>query len=118
MANNAPEIYAADDFLEQILAIPSYASLPVTDISAGASSENSASGISQLQQQPLFPLGLSLDNGFADANNTGGFQVKTVSVLLPQFQFVWHYTEKYVPFYLFLWEFIIKFEGLSMYYDK
>ncbi|WMV17767.1 hypothetical protein MTR67_011152 [Solanum verrucosum] len=77
MANNAPEIYAADDFLEQILAITSYASLPVTDISAGASSENSASGISQLQQQRLFPLGLSLDNGFADANNIGGFQVKT-----------------------------------------
>ncbi|KAH0685156.1 hypothetical protein KY289_015933 [Solanum tuberosum] len=77
MANNPPEIYAADGFLEQILAIPSYASLPVTDISAGASSENSASGISQLQQQRLFPLGLSLDNGFADANNIGGFQVKT-----------------------------------------
>ncbi|KAK4733064.1 hypothetical protein R3W88_007325 [Solanum pinnatisectum] len=79
MANNPPEVYAADDFLEQILAIPSYASLPVTDISAGASSENLASGISQLPQQPLFPLGLSLDNGFADANNTGGFQVKTAS---------------------------------------
>ncbi|KAH0760333.1 hypothetical protein KY290_016406 [Solanum tuberosum] len=77
MANNAPEIYAADDFLEKILAIPSYASLPVTDISAGASSENSASGISQLQQQRLFPLGLSLDNGFAGANDIGGFQVKT-----------------------------------------
>ncbi|TMW98979.1 hypothetical protein EJD97_003261 [Solanum chilense] len=77
MADNPPEVYAADDFLEQILAIPSYASLPVTDLTAGASSENSTSGISQLQQQPLFPLGLSLDNGFADANNTGGFQVKT-----------------------------------------
>uniref|UniRef100_M1B1D3 Basic helix-loop-helix protein BHLH3 n=1 Tax=Solanum tuberosum TaxID=4113 RepID=M1B1D3_SOLTU len=88
MANNPPEVYAADDFLQQILAIPSYASLPVTDISAGTSSENSASGISQLQHQRLFPLGLSLDNGFADANNTGGFQVKTVSLLLPQFQFV------------------------------
>lgn len=92
MANNPPEGYAAGDFLDQILAIPSYASLLVTDISAGASSEttslNSASGISQLQQQPLFPLGLSLDNGFADTNNTGGFPVKTVSLLLPQFQFV------------------------------
>ncbi|KAL3341006.1 hypothetical protein AABB24_025524 [Solanum stoloniferum] len=77
MANNPPEVYAADDFLEKILAILSYASLPVTDISAGASSENLASGISQLQQQPLFPLGLSLGNGFADASNTGGFQVKT-----------------------------------------
>lgn len=102
MADNPPEVYAADDFLEQILAIPSYASLPVTDLTAGASSENSTSGVSQLQQQPLFPLGLSLDNGFADANNTGGFQVKTVSLLIPQFQFVCHFTEKYVPFYLFL----------------
>ncbi|MCE0481077.1 hypothetical protein HAX54_038475 [Datura stramonium] len=80
MANNPPELYGADDFLEQILEIPSYVSLPVTDVGAGASSEttslNSASGVSQLQQQPVFPLGLSLDNGFADARNAGGFAVK------------------------------------------
>ncbi|XP_055827866.1 transcription factor UNE12-like isoform X2 [Solanum dulcamara] len=80
MANNLPGVYASDDFLDQILAIPSYASLLVTDISTGALSEttslNSASGISQLQQQTLFPLGLSLDNVSADASNASGFAVK------------------------------------------
>ncbi|XP_009594550.1 transcription factor UNE12-like, partial [Nicotiana tomentosiformis] len=82
-AINPPEGYAAgDDFLEQILAIPSYSSLPLTDIGAGASSEttssNSVSGVSQLQQppQPLFPLGLSLDNGRDDVSISGAFAVK------------------------------------------
>ncbi|KAJ8549025.1 hypothetical protein K7X08_032732 [Anisodus acutangulus] len=81
MESNPPEGYTADDFLDQILAIPSYASLPVTDVAsgAGASSDatslNSSSGVSQLQQQ-LFPLGLSLDNGRADVSNAGGFTVK------------------------------------------
>ncbi|MCE0481373.1 hypothetical protein HAX54_039075 [Datura stramonium] len=74
-------------FLEQILEIPSYVSLPVTDVGAGASSEttslNSASTVYQLQQQPVFPLGLSLDNGFADARNAGGFAVK------PYLEFSW-----------------------------
>lgn len=65
MANNPPEGYS-DDFLEQILAIPSYTGLAGAD---GSSSEttpltaaaqlNSGGGI----QQPFFPLGLSLDNG-------------------------------------------------------
>ncbi|MCD7471809.1 hypothetical protein HAX54_012478 [Datura stramonium] len=80
MASNPPDGCAADDFLEQILAIPAYASLPVTDVGARAPLEtaslNSASGVSQLQQQPLFPLGLSLDNARADASNAGGFAVK------------------------------------------
>lgn len=82
MATNPPEGYgAADDFLEQILAIPSYAGLSVTDVGAGASSDT-ASTVSQLSsaaaglQQQLFPLGLSLDNGRDDVSDTGGFSVK------------------------------------------
>lgn len=66
MANNPAEGYP-DDFLEQILAIPSYNGLAGGD---GSSSENSqlttggqlGSG-SGVIQQPFFPLGLSLDNG-------------------------------------------------------
>ncbi|XP_070012409.1 transcription factor UNE12-like isoform X2 [Nicotiana tabacum] len=80
MAGNPPEGYAAgDDFLEQILAIPSYSSLPVTDIGACASSKttssDSVSGASQLQQPPQ-PLGLSLDNGRDDVSRSGAFAVK------------------------------------------
>lgn len=66
MANNPAEGYP-DDFLEQILAIPSYNGLAGGD---GSSSENSqltaggqlGSGAGVIQQ-PFFPLGLSLDNG-------------------------------------------------------
>lgn len=84
MATNPPEGYAGgDDFLEQILAIPSYAGLSATDV--GGASSDTASTISQLSsaagglQQPLFPLGLSLDNGRDDVSDTGGFAVKPVS---------------------------------------
>lgn len=66
MANNPPEGYP-DDFLEQILAIPTYNGLAGTD---GSSSETTpltashlASGGNGGIQQPFFPLGLSLDNG-------------------------------------------------------
>lgn len=58
MANNPPDGYS-DDFLEQILAIPSYNGLSNPD---GTSSET-ASQLSGGAQQPFFPLGLSLDNG-------------------------------------------------------
>ncbi|WOH08526.1 hypothetical protein DCAR_0727967 [Daucus carota subsp. sativus] len=58
MANNPPDGYS-DDFLEQILAIPSYNGLSNPD---GTSSE-AASHLPGGAQQPFFPLGLSLDNG-------------------------------------------------------
>ncbi|KAA8527693.1 hypothetical protein F0562_035438 [Nyssa sinensis] len=69
MATNPPEGYA-DDFLEQILAFPSYAGLAGADGSSaqttslttvsqlGSGDTTSAGGF----QQPMFPLGLSLDN--------------------------------------------------------
>ncbi|KAK1390605.1 Transcription factor UNE12 [Heracleum sosnowskyi] len=62
MANNPPDGYS-DDFLEQILAIPSYNGLSNPD---GASSDTASltqSHLSGVAQQPFFPLGLSLDNG-------------------------------------------------------
>ncbi|CAH9104962.1 unnamed protein product [Cuscuta europaea] len=81
MASNQHEGYsAADDFLEQILAIPSYAGLSVTDV--GGASSDTASTVSQLSSaagglhQPLFPLGLSLDNSRDDVRDTGGFALK------------------------------------------
>ncbi|KAG9132719.1 hypothetical protein Leryth_014003 [Lithospermum erythrorhizon] len=62
MANNnnptAAGFGGGDDFLEQILAIPSYAG----DVQLTSSSVPPSSGL----QQPLFPLGLSLDNGRDD----------------------------------------------------
>nr|XP_016479216.1 PREDICTED: transcription factor UNE12-like [Nicotiana tabacum] len=78
MATNQPEGYA-DDFLEQILAIPSYTGLPpVADV--GTSSETtsftSASAAASGLQQPLFPLGLSLDNGRDDVSDAGAYAVK------------------------------------------
>lgn len=78
MATNQPEGYA-DDFIEQILAIPSYAGLPpVADV--GTSSETtsftSASAAAAGIQQSLFPLGLSLDNGRDDVSDAGAYAVK------------------------------------------
>ncbi|XP_016456702.1 transcription factor UNE12-like [Nicotiana tabacum] len=78
MATNQPEGYA-DDFLEQILAIPSYAGLPpVADV--GTSSETTSFTSSSVAaaglQQPLFPLGLSLDNGRDDVSDAGAYAVK------------------------------------------
>ncbi|XP_063939415.1 transcription factor UNE12 isoform X1 [Daucus carota subsp. sativus] len=59
MAHNPPPDGYSDDFLDQILAIPSYnAALSNTD-STLTPSHLSTAGASQ---QPLFPLGLSLDN--------------------------------------------------------
>lgn len=86
MAANQPEGYA-DDFLEQILAIPSYSGLPVADVGTPSeTSFTSASAVSHLSsaaagglQQPLFPLGLSLDNGRDDVSDAGAYAVKQVS---------------------------------------
>ncbi|KAL3328986.1 hypothetical protein AABB24_036211 [Solanum stoloniferum] len=84
MAANQPEAYA-DDFLEQILAIPSYSGLPVADVGTPSetTSFTSASAVSHLNsaaaaglQQPLFPLGLSLDNGRDDVSEAGAYAVK------------------------------------------
>lgn len=64
MATDPPEGYG-DDFLEQILAIPSYniaGCLPGNTTDANAS-ETVSVHRQQQQQQPVFPLGLSLDNG-------------------------------------------------------
>lgn len=64
MATDPPEGYG-DDFLEQILAIPSYniaGCLPGSTTDANAS-ETVSVHHQQQQQQPVFPLGLSLDNG-------------------------------------------------------
>ncbi|XP_073027488.1 transcription factor UNE12-like isoform X2 [Primulina eburnea] len=72
MTTNTPDGYAADDFLEQILSIPSYTGLAGAD--SGNSSENASlnHSVSQLgsaaagsggHHHTLFPLGLSLDNG-------------------------------------------------------
>lgn len=58
MANNPPEGYP-DDFLEQILAIPSYNGLSGTDGSSSETASHLAGGV----PQSFFPLGLSLDNG-------------------------------------------------------
>lgn len=84
MATNQPEGYA-DDFLEQILAIPSYSGLPVVDVGTPSetTSFTSGSAVSHLSsaaagglQQPLFPLGLSLDNGRDDVSDAGAYAVK------------------------------------------
>ncbi|XP_075488899.1 transcription factor UNE12-like isoform X2 [Primulina tabacum] len=72
MTTNPPDGYAADDFLEQILSIPSYTGL--AGAGSGNSSENASlnHSVSQLgsaaagsggHHHTLFPLGLSLDNG-------------------------------------------------------
>ncbi|CAK9168523.1 unnamed protein product [Ilex paraguariensis] len=60
MATNPPEGYP-DDFLEQILAIPSYSGLAGTDV--GSSSETLSTP---------FPLGLGLVNGRNDVNASDG----------------------------------------------
>lgn len=91
MATNPPEGYASDDFLEQILAIPSYAGLAGADgsNSSGTTSLNdsvsqlgSASAAASLHHHPppMFPLSLSLDNGRDALNDNGAYSVKPVSV--------------------------------------
>ncbi|XP_073118910.1 transcription factor UNE12-like isoform X1 [Henckelia pumila] len=86
MTTNPPDGYAADDFLEQILSIPSYTGLAGAD--SGNSSETpslnhsvsqlgSAAAVgSGLHHHTLFPLGLSLDNGHEAVSDCGGFTVK------------------------------------------
>ncbi|PSS33818.1 Transcription factor like [Actinidia chinensis var. chinensis] len=78
MANNPPEGYA-DDFLEQILAVPSYSSLAGTDsvstVSQLSSAVGGGGGSGSGFQQPFVPLGLSLDNGRDDLSS-GAFAVK------------------------------------------
>ncbi|CAI9775933.1 unnamed protein product [Fraxinus pennsylvanica] len=69
MATNPPEGYTADDFLEQILYLPSYAGL------AGADAGNSSDGAG-LPHPPMFPLGLSLDNGQDDVSGAGALVVR------------------------------------------
>ncbi|KAL3630563.1 hypothetical protein CASFOL_023547 [Castilleja foliolosa] len=74
MAANPPERYASDDFLEQILSIPSYGGL--TGVDGPNASETSslsdtvshigsasAAAVSLHHPSAMFPLSLSLDNG-------------------------------------------------------
>nr|QJQ51234.1 bHLH transcription factor bHLH26.2 [Gardenia jasminoides] len=85
MATNPPqEGYPSDDFLEQILQLPSYSGLPVNDVGNSSDTASLNSAVSQLSSvagglhhhQQLFPLGLSLDNGRDDVTDTGAFGVK------------------------------------------
>ncbi|XP_071937996.1 transcription factor UNE12 isoform X2 [Coffea arabica] len=85
MATNPPqEGYPTDDFLEQILQLPSYSGLPVNDVGSTSDTASLNSAVSQLSSvagglhhhQQLFPLGLSLDNGRDDVTDTGAFGVK------------------------------------------
>ncbi|XP_051143388.1 transcription factor UNE12-like [Andrographis paniculata] len=79
MAANPPEGYAADDFLEQILAIPTYAALPDGATSSDTTTSLNDDTVSQLvpsaalhHPPPMFPLSLSLDSG----RDNGAFSVK------------------------------------------
>ncbi|KAI3458500.1 hypothetical protein Pfo_015163 [Paulownia fortunei] len=86
MATNPPEGYASDDFLEQILSIPSYAGLAGADVSNPAETTSLNDTVSQLgpsgaaaslhHPSPMFPLSLSLDNGRDAVNDNGAFAVK------------------------------------------
>ncbi|KAG8373133.1 hypothetical protein BUALT_Bualt12G0139000 [Buddleja alternifolia] len=76
MASNPPEGYPADDFLEQILSIPSYSGLAGADSGNPSVTASLDHGVSQLHHQPMFPLGLSLDNGCDSVGDTGEFAVK------------------------------------------
>lgn len=86
MGTNPTEGYAAD-FFEQILSIPSYAGLTGTD--SGSSSETASlnPSVSQLYHPPMFPLGLSLNNGRDAVGDTGAFSVKPVSSNFYHFYF-------------------------------
>ncbi|XP_028126723.1 transcription factor UNE12-like [Camellia sinensis] len=97
MATNPSEGYS-DEFLDQILSIPSYAGLAGAETtpsqlnSASAAAAAAAAGRSGFQQQ-FVPLGLSLDNGRDDLSGGGGaFSVKNeresvnMASLFPAFQ--------------------------------
>lgn len=89
MATNPPESYSSDDFLEQILSIPSYAGLAGADGSNPSETTSLNDTVSQLgpsggasslhHPPPMFPLSLSLDNGRDAVNDNGGYAVKPVS---------------------------------------
>ncbi|PIM98035.1 hypothetical protein CDL12_29484 [Handroanthus impetiginosus] len=76
MATNPTEGYAADDFLEQILSIPSYAGLSGADSGTSSDTASLNTSGSQLHHTPMFPLGLSLDNGRDSVGDTAAFAVK------------------------------------------
>ncbi|KAF5962163.1 hypothetical protein HYC85_003372 [Camellia sinensis] len=95
MATNPSEGYS-DEFLDQILSIPSYAGLAGAETTPSqlnsASAAAAAAGRSGFQQQ-FVPLGLSLDNGRDDLSGGGGaFSVKNeresvnMASLFPAFQ--------------------------------
>ncbi|KAK9288948.1 hypothetical protein L1049_017419 [Liquidambar formosana] len=93
MASNPPEGYA-DDFLEQILAIPSYSGpesgLAGNDGSLAGTTSSMALQLSSGDvsghiggggfQGPLFPLGLSLDSGFPSPELAPGSDERAASV--------------------------------------
>ncbi|KAL2227382.1 UNVERIFIED_CONTAM: Transcription factor UNE12 [Sesamum indicum] len=85
MTTNPPEGYASDDFLEQILSIPSYAGLAgadgtnsseTTSLSDAVSHLGPAAAASLHHPPPMFPLSLSLDNGRDAVNDNGAYAVK------------------------------------------
>ncbi|GMQ03086.1 hypothetical protein CsSME_00049031 [Camellia sinensis var. sinensis] len=79
MSTNPSESYT-DDFLEQILAIPSYAAgLAGPDVSSSQATPSplSSAGGSGGFHQPFIPLGLSLDNGRDSVNGGGAFSGKS-----------------------------------------
>ncbi|KAK6135752.1 hypothetical protein DH2020_030532 [Rehmannia glutinosa] len=86
MTTNPPEGYASDDFLEQILSIPSYAGLAGADGTNPSETTSLDDSVSQLgpsgaaaslhHPPPMFPLSLSLDNGRDAVNDHGAFAVK------------------------------------------
>ncbi|CAL5413424.1 unnamed protein product [Camellia sinensis] len=96
MATNPSEGYS-DEFLDQILSIPSYAGLAGAEttpsqLNSASAAAAAAAGGSGFQQQ-FVPLGLSLDNGRDDLSGGGGaFSVKNeresvnMASLFPAFQ--------------------------------
>ncbi|KAH6762821.1 basic helix-loop-helix DNA-binding superfamily protein [Perilla frutescens var. hirtella] len=79
MAANPPEGYASDDFLEQILSIPSYAGLSGSDGTNPSEMNDTVSHLapsSLHHPPPMFPLSLSLDNGRDAVNDNGAYAVK------------------------------------------
>lgn len=88
MAANPPEGYASDDFLEQILSIPSYSGLAAPDAAnpSGTTLNDSVSHLAPSgaasglhHPSPMFPLSLRLDNGHDAVSDNGTYAVKPVS---------------------------------------
>ncbi|KAL6970503.1 hypothetical protein U1Q18_030202 [Sarracenia purpurea var. burkii] len=73
MASNQSEGFT-DDFLEQILAFPSYSGVAGTDGSSCQTTVFGAADSGSGLQHPFIPLSLSLDNGRDDVNS-GAFVV-------------------------------------------